>query len=348
MDNLAKVFWMQHSHSAPVFYPLSDEGFQVWPGTRKLSSHQPSVFFDHIHGKTILHWHSSHHRFPACYARRIDWDACAAALSRLPLGRRRWVSKHTSGFCAVGTMLVRWKEQPTPDCPRCTLPENLRHVWKCQEPAVFFVWALLMSLLSNWMQKVHAAKDIAFWIIQCLTEWRTSELFSTAQSDMPGLLQAIAAQDRIGWWLAFFEGCIAIEWAGVQEAHFLWLGHRNTGKRWATMSLIVKLWEVAWDLWDHRNQVKKHLETAQDVARWEFLIHAISSEYAFGRNGLPQRDWRLFNRPLLSTLASSLHYLEAWLLRVQTARLRKDRRDKDASNPLLLTAEDDLPNMDGP
>jgi hypothetical protein len=105
MDNLAKVFWMQHSHTGPVFYPLRDEGFQVWLGTRKLSSHPPSVFFDHIHGKTILNWHSSHHRFPACYARRIDWDACAAALERLPLGRRRWVSKHTSGFCSVGTML---------------------------------------------------------------------------------------------------------------------------------------------------------------------------------------------------------------------------------------------------
>jgi hypothetical protein len=177
-----------------------------------------------------------------------------------------------------------------------------------------------VSSLSNWMQKVHTAKDIACWIIQRLTEWRTSEPFSPAQqSDMPGLLQAISAQDRIGW-LVFFEGCIAIEWAGVQEAHFLWLGRWNTGKRWAT-SLIVKLWEVAWDLWDHRNQVKKPLETAQDVARWEFLIHAISSENAFGRNGLPQRDWRLSNRPLLSTLASSLHYLESWLLRVQTARL---------------------------
>jgi hypothetical protein len=346
MDNLAKVFWMQHSHSEPVFYSLSDEGFQVWLGTRKLSSHKPSVFFDHIHGKTILNWHSSHNRFPACYARRIDWDACSAALKRLPLGRRRWVSKHTSGFCAVGTMLVHWKEQPTPDCPRCSLPETSRHVWQCQEPAVFFVWALLMSSFSKWMQKVHTANDIVYWIIQRLTEWRTSEPFSPAQSDMPGLLQAISAQDRIGW-LAFFEGCIAIEWAGVQEAHFLWLGRRNTGKRWAT-SLIVKLWEVAWDLWDHRNQVKKHLETTQEVARREELVIAISSEYAFGRSGLPLRDWRLFNRPLLSTLASSLHYLEAWLLRVQTARSRKNRRDADATNPLVSTAEDDLPNMNGP
>jgi hypothetical protein len=112
--------------------------------------------------------------------------------------------------------------------------------------------------------------------------------------------------------------------------------------------LIVKLWEVAWDLWDHCNQIKKNLETAQDIVRPEALVLAISSEYAFGCSGLPQWDWRLFNRPLLSTLASSLHYLEAWLLWVQTARSRKDRRDGDASNPLLLTAEDNLPNMNGP
>ena len=39
---------------------------------------------------------------------------------------------------------------------------------------------------------------------------------------------------------------------GVQEAHFLWLGRRNTGKLWAT-SLVVKLLEVACDLLDHLN-----------------------------------------------------------------------------------------------
>jgi hypothetical protein len=196
MDNLAKVFWMQHSHSEAVFYPLSNEGFQVW---LELSSHPPSVFFNHIHGKTILNWHSSHHRFPACYARRIDWDACAAALHRLPLGRCRWVSKHISGFCSVGTMLVRWQEQPTSACPRCDQLENAPHVWQCQEPAVFFVWVLLMSSFSKWLEKVHTANDIVHWIIQRLTKWRSSAPFSAAQPHMPGLLQAISAQDRFGW-----------------------------------------------------------------------------------------------------------------------------------------------------
>jgi hypothetical protein len=161
---------------------------------------------------------------------------------------------------------VWWNEQPILDCLCCDQPENAQHAWQCRDPAVFFVcWALLMSSLSKWLAKVHAANDVIHWIIQRLTKWRSSEPFSSpAQSDMPGPLQAISAQDRIGW-LAFFEGCIAIEWVGVQEDHFVWLGCRNTGKRRA-ISLFVKLWEAAWDLQDHWNQqIKKKLKTAQDV-----------------------------------------------------------------------------------
>jgi hypothetical protein len=147
-------------------------------------------------------------------------------------------------------------------------------------------------------------------------------------------------------WLAFFEGCIAIEWAGVQEVHYLWLGRRNTGKRWAT-SLVVKLWEVAWDMWDHRIQIKVHTETAQDQARHQFVLVAVLSEYAFGRAGLPRRDWPMFACPLSSLLARSLHYLDAWLLRVRTARHRQTRRAASGAT-LTNLAEDDLPTLNRP
>jgi hypothetical protein len=264
MDNLAKVFWMQYSHSVPVFYPISDEGFQVWLGDRKLSSSRSAVSFDHIHGKTLLSWYSSHLCFPACYELHIDWDVCEATLRRLPMGRSRWVLKHTSGFCGVGTKMVQWREQPSPACTQCDLTEDACHVWLCQEPAVFFVWALLMSSFSDWLVSVHTNTAIIYWIVRRLTEWRSSDPFSLIYADLPGLQLAIEARDRIGW-LAFFEGCIAVEWAGVQEAHFILLGRRNTGKRWAT-SLVVKLLQVAWDLCDNQNQVKHNLETAQDLA----------------------------------------------------------------------------------
>jgi hypothetical protein len=195
------------------------------------------------------------------------------------------------------------------------------------------------------MISVNTANDVAFWIIRRLTEWRSAEPRSPIHTDLPGLQQAIEAQDRIGW-LAF-EGCIAVEWVGVQEAHFIWLGRRNNGKRWAT-SLIVKLWEVAWDLWKHRNQIKYNIETAQDLARCDSIKSAVSSEYAFGRSGLPRRDWRLFKRPLRSLLESSLHYLDAWLLRVRTARSRQERIIADEANPKVTIAEVNLPSLVGP
>jgi hypothetical protein len=41
--------------------------------------------------------------------------------------------------------------------PHCGQIENARHVWLCPEPAVFFVWALLMSSFSDWLTSLHTA-----------------------------------------------------------------------------------------------------------------------------------------------------------------------------------------------
>jgi hypothetical protein len=112
--------------------------------------------------------------------------------------------------------------------------------------------------------------------------------------------------------------------------------------------MVGKLWEIAWDLWDHRNQIKNNIETDQDLARSEAILHSVRAEYAFGRAGLPRRDWRLFQRPLLSLLASSLYYQDAWLTRVQTARARQNRRATEVSESTVTTAAEDLPNMTGP
>jgi hypothetical protein len=91
--------------------------------------------------------------------------------------------------------MVQWKEQTTPACPRCGADENAHHVWLCPEPAVFIVCALLMSSFSVWLESVHTATEITYWITQCLTEWQSLLPLSLVITDLPGLLQAIAAQD---------------------------------------------------------------------------------------------------------------------------------------------------------
>jgi hypothetical protein len=61
---------------------------------------------------------------------------------------------------------------------------------------------------------------------------------------------ALLTQDAIGW-ENFFEGCIAQDWKAVQNAYFCWCHSQKTGCRW-TASLIQKLWDISWDLWEHR------------------------------------------------------------------------------------------------
>jgi hypothetical protein len=88
--------------------------------------------------------------------------------------------------------------------------------------------------------------------------------------------------------------------------------------------MVVKLWEIAWDLWDHHSQIKHNQETAQDFAECNSILLAVRAEYSFGRSGLPHRDWHLFKCPLTSLLASSLHYIDTLLIHVHTAHSRQD------------------------
>jgi hypothetical protein len=54
--------------------------------------------------------------------------------------------------------------------------------------------------------------------------------------------------------MAILSGRPALWQAGVQHRYYEFLDSRRTGLRWLT-ALIQKLWDVAWDMWDHRNRV---------------------------------------------------------------------------------------------
>jgi hypothetical protein len=45
-----------------------------------------------------------------------------------------------------------------------------------------------------------------------------------------------------------------MEWEDIQTHYYKTKHSQRSGKRW-TMTLISKLWDVAWGLWDFRNAV---------------------------------------------------------------------------------------------
>ena len=74
-------------------------------------------------------------------------------------------------------------------------------------------------------------------------------------------------QSDIGW-----DYFIPIQWVDAQSHHYLFLNRLESGKRWAT-ALILKFWNIAWDLWQHRNHTTHH-SNAQ-AATSSITLHAL-------------------------------------------------------------------------
>jgi hypothetical protein len=77
------------------------------------------------------------------------------------------------------------------------------------------------DVFSVWLETVHTATDIAYWIIPAPTECRKFVTLSCYYRPIRFGAQAIAAQDRNG--LVSIFRCIVVEWAGVQEVTAAWL-----------------------------------------------------------------------------------------------------------------------------
>ena len=68
------------------------------------------------------------------------------------LNRRQWITKHTSGICGVGTMMMKRKQQRSPTCSRCGKEEDETHVWLCRNGAASTVWeASIQKQLQDWV-----------------------------------------------------------------------------------------------------------------------------------------------------------------------------------------------------
>jgi hypothetical protein len=94
--------------------------------------------------------------------------------------------------------------------------------------------------------------------------------------------------------------------------------------RWTT-ALIQKLWDVAWDLWEHRNGIVHAKENAETLHNMAAIDEEIRAQHLQGPHGLAQRDHYLFNGPVVDILSASIIYHQKWLKRVETARDRAAR-----------------------
>ena len=113
------------------------------------------------------------------------------------------------------------------------------------------------------------------------------------QPTQPDLIyQCTLEQFDIGWF-NFLLGRIAKHWSLAQDAHYKSLGKRRTGQFWAK-GLIVELWTINWNIWEHRNTRKHTEDTPEAQATLEDLKEQVRQEFRIGPAGMSSVCFRVF------------------------------------------------------
>ena len=105
---------------------------------------------------------------------------------------------------------------------------------------------------------------------------------------------------------------LPVQWVDAQQKHYLSLNRLESGKRWAS-ALIIKLWNIAWDLWDNRNYHTHHSNEETINQQLNNELHALLS-----RGSITPDTQSLFSdteKVKLSTATAA--YKKAWIAMVR-------------------------------
>jgi hypothetical protein len=245
MDQQCKHYWEASQGSTPIWF---DNKWSVRINGEKIVSDLTTTIRKHC---SIIRAEQYWRRKITDHTEHVDWEGTGAAIRGIKKHRRQWLTKHISGFCSVGRMAKRVGLRDTDTCPRCNQEETAEHVWICQHQDVNLMWEKSMEELQRVLGQSLTPVSITTAIVDGLNSWRNgNEVRFNVRltAGQLGLLQA-----ELGW-KHFFEGRLHHQWRQEMTKHYSNIGERKTGKRWIS-SLIKKLWEIAWDLWEHRNGV---------------------------------------------------------------------------------------------
>jgi hypothetical protein len=96
----------------------------------------------------FAYW-TEHDKLGSGSALAVHWQALGLAMREMDHYRRRFVTKHSSGWCGVGTKLKLWKFEDSDLCPRCSAPaETALHVWVCPDESTSTLWRKKISTLG--------------------------------------------------------------------------------------------------------------------------------------------------------------------------------------------------------
>jgi hypothetical protein len=173
--------------------------------------------------------------------------------------------------------------------------------------------------------------DLQKAIITHLHAWRAQDGDPLTPSyNWPGINNIVLNQDAVGWW-AFLEGGVLHAGPAKQQQYYNWIKRRTTGKRWLT-TLIKKLWEISWNMWEQRNGEEKNPESPASLREYARLDALITANYE-DVSALTIQDQRWLRHLKEVLFTESLEYKHGWLEYVHLARIKYARQHQPPPRP---------------
>ena len=345
MDHMAKAYW-EFCHNSQAFdtttcIQMEREGWQIWHGNKKLNRPTTNCLYDIIYTPKTLDWWVRHGFTTEEKQAEINHEITAEFMKTIPANRRRWVTKHASDNCGVGTTLLAWKYQTNATCPRCQhSQENTKHILQCTGHDANAVWDQGIKELNKYMDNQDTDQNIQNAIVQGLQCWQ--QALPIDATDYPlDIQEALTIQTNIGW-KSLMEGLAAKQWQKLQALYYTRCNLQKSSKKWI-IGLLQKCNHLAFSLWEHRNHIKHHVTKKRYHDGIDALNTEIIRQFMQSTPGLfPKDQRRYFKHNLITVLRKNFSYKKSWLanilsarkhhLRKQTNNQTRDDTSKDASN----------------
>lgn len=249
----------------------------------------------------------------------IDWEANRRVAHQSPIGKHHWLIKFTSGHCTVGRMECWRKHQDHDKCP-CCLGDNktTTHVLVCPDSWATTQWTTKMGNIRVWMMRHYTHLDVMELVICLLRNWHDYGWNPANTSTPQSLRPLLRAQTSIGVH-NFLLGRVSSLFTDIQNSYLWTQDTKLTGWSW-TARLIVQLWNIAWNMWDHCNHIKHNPDHPWHVLTKCANLQLISHQYKMGSKSLLPKDQGLLATMIEQFQSHTNVQLEQWLESICLAR----------------------------
>jgi hypothetical protein len=312
MDIKCKGFWVQTQDTQRIWF---HNEWQLVVNNKPISSNLSKSIREYCAIKRAEnYWNAKQQGLH----KEVDWEAIASANNGIQRSRLQWITKHVSGFCAVGKMAKKMGLRVTDECPHCKSPESTQHVWQCQTPQTDAIWKTGLKELKVELGRLQTKVATMDQIEKGLNSWR-----NLCQPDCENEQGAILLQTELGWG-HFFEGRHHVQWRKDQEAVYTESNSKLTGKKWSS-AIIRKIWEIAWKLWEHRNNT---LYNKECVLQCEIINEKVVKLWNNKEMRRIKSLKKIIPNDLSTLLDTTLSKKQQWAARVEAAIQRDEERNQ--------------------